>query len=107
MFSALSLVTAMLMLVCVLSVIASQPASGLALTSLAISVSTLLLAFLIIPVLVLPPLGFFFGLKSFRRFRAAHPDARMQNRVLAAVPMVFSVGMLVFASNLINSGYRA
>jgi hypothetical protein len=63
--------------------------------------------FLMVTIFILPPFGFFFGLKSYRqRMRAqTRPDER--NRYTAAMPMLFSAVSFFLQIYVVNTMYRA
>ncbi len=75
--------------------------------SLALSLLTYPALFLILPVLVLPPVALYFGFQFFRRTVKARPDLPWVFRLLAALPMGVAIWMFLICWNVIATGYRA
>ncbi len=79
----------------------------MAFASLALSVLTYLTAFLMLPVLIFPPIAFFLGVKSYRAGGRRLPARSGKAKLVAALPMLFAVTTFVLLLTLINTGYRA
>ncbi len=81
-------------------------ASRLAFWSVVCSAMGFVLLWLVIPLLVLPPIGFVLGFRSYRKFRQASPTSTVLPQLLALVPMTFAVAVFVLGFYLFNTQYN-
>jgi hypothetical protein len=65
--------------------------------------------FLMVTIFILPPLGFFFGLKSYRQRLRAQTQMGLgePNRCIAAMPMLFAAASFFLQIYAVNTMYRA
>ncbi len=74
--------------------------------SIALSLLSVLTIWLVIPIFILPPLAFYFGLKAHRRFQANNPTPTSLAEFLSLAPIFLSVAAFLFGVYLITTGYR-
>ncbi len=75
--------------------------------SFALSFLTYPALFLILPVLLLPPAALVLGVQFFRRTIKARPHLHWGFRLLAALPMGFSIWTFLDCWHVLATGYRA
>lgn len=78
------------------------------LASVLLSLLSLPLLWLVLPIFVMPPLAFYCGLVGFKRavLQAVEPVSLVM-QVLYALPMVLAVVVLVLELWIMNTGYKA
>ena len=78
------------------------------LASVLLSLLSLPLLWLVLPIFVMPPLAFYLGWVGFKRavLQAPEPVSTVM-QVLYALPMVLAVTVLVLELWTMNTGYKA
>ena len=74
--------------------------------SLLLTVISLFTYWLVMPMLVLPPIAFFLGLKSYRTDRARNLSATKLSKLISLLPMAAAVGAFTFEFYVMNTLYR-
>jgi hypothetical protein len=74
--------------------------------SLLLTVISLFTFWLVIPMLVLPPLAFFLGLKSYRTEKARKLSATSLSKLVSLFPMVAAAVAFIFEFYVMNTQYR-
>jgi hypothetical protein len=75
--------------------------------SLALSVLTVFTAWMMITVFILPPLAFYYGYKAYQARRRKPGPFGITAKLVAVLPMAFSVAIFVLVMLAINTGYKA
>ena len=75
--------------------------------SLALSILTFFTAWLMLPVLILPPLAFYVGYKAYKARRRRPGPYSLAGKLLSIFPMAFAVATFVLLFYMINTGYNA
>ena len=77
------------------------------LKSLALTALTVLTAWLLIPVFVLPPLAFYYGYQGYRRRHDGRTRTSVGAKILSSIPMLLAAAVFCFGIYLITTQYRA
>lgn len=77
------------------------------LKSLALTALTVLTAWLLIPVFILPPLAFYYGYQGYRRRRDGRTHASVGAKILWSIPMLLAAAVFCFGIFLITTQYQA
>lgn len=75
--------------------------------SLALSILTFFTAWLMLPVLILPPLAFYVGYKAYKARRRQPGPYSLAGKLLSVFPMTFAAATFVLLFYMINTGYNA
>lgn len=75
--------------------------------SLALSILTFFTAWLMLPVVILPPLAFYAGYKAYQQRRRRPGPYSLTGKLLSIFPMAFAVATFVLLFYAINTGYKA
>lgn len=75
--------------------------------SLALTALAVLTAWLLIPILVLPPLAFYFGYQAYRRRHDGRVRTSVGAKLVSAIPMLLAGSVFFFGIFLITTQYRA
>ena len=75
--------------------------------SLALSTLTFFTAWLMLPVLILPPLAFYVGYKAYKARRRLPGPYSLAGKLLSILPMAFAVTTFALLFYMINTGYNA
>jgi hypothetical protein len=75
--------------------------------SILVTVVSLFTFWLVVPMLVLPPLAFFLGLKSYRASKLENATPSSLSEFLSLAPMVLAVAALLFEIYAITTMYRS
>ncbi len=78
----------------------------MALTSIALSLISLLLIWLILPIFVLPPLAFYLGWRSHRVNQLANPTPSAWEDFRSVLPMGIAALAFLLGVYWIHTGYR-
>lgn len=81
-------------------------ASRLAFWSVVCSATGFILLWLVIPLLVMPPIGFVLGFRSYRQFKRINLTDSTLQKLLALVPMAFAVIILMLGIFVLNTQYN-
>jgi len=74
--------------------------------SLALSISSFFVFWLLIPMFILPPLSFFVGYKAYVAGGRRDPGRGRARQVLACFPMAFAVAVFAFQAFLLLTEYN-
>lgn len=77
------------------------------LESLALTALTVLTAWLLIPVFVLPPLAFYYGYQGYRRRHDGRARTSIGAKLLSSIPMLLAAAVFCLGIFLITTQYRA
>ena len=75
--------------------------------SLALSVLTILTAWMMVTVFILPPFAFYYGYKAYQARRRKPGPFGLMAKLMAMLPMALSVAIFVLVMVAINMGYKA
>lgn len=75
--------------------------------SLALSILTFFTAWLMLPVVILPPLAFYAGYKAYKARRRRPGPYSFTSKLLSIFPMAFAIATFLLLLYAINTGYKA
>lgn len=75
--------------------------------SIILTLVSLFTFWLVVPMFVLPPLGFFLGWKAYRAGKAGNPRRKGLARFISLLPMLAAVAAFVLEFYVMTTMYRA
>jgi hypothetical protein len=103
---ALSITLLYIIALVALVIVVLRFASRLAFWSVVCSAGGFILLWLVVPLLVLPPIGLVLGFRSYRQFKQANSTGSVLQLLFELVPMAFAAAVFVFGFYLLNTQYN-